>query len=85
LKELDELAPVLRVLMNAKLDVLAERLVELLEVVLVLRNLEDHVHALLDDVLPNGLQDFVLLWQGLTRNAERKFLGVDNACNKIRH
>jgi len=69
--------------MNAKLDVLAERLVELLEVVLVLRNLEDHVHALLDDALANGLQDFVLL-QGLTRNVERKFLGVDNAATKIR-
>ena len=38
-QEFGKLATVLSVLMNPELDVLAERLVELLEVILVFRNL----------------------------------------------
>ena len=42
-------------------DVLAEHLVELGEVVLVLGNLSEEVHALLDDILADNLEDLVLL------------------------
>lgn len=50
-EELGELGSVLGVFVNTKLEVLSESLVELGEVVLVLGDLGEHVHALLDDVL----------------------------------
>jgi len=40
--------------MDTKLQVLAERLIELVEVVLVLRNLGEEVHALLNNVLADN-------------------------------
>ena len=76
-EELGELRAVLGVLVDTELDVLAEGLVELGEVVLVLGNLSEHVHALLDDVLADDLEDLVLL-EGLTRDVERQVLGVDD-------
>ncbi len=42
---------VLRVLVDAELDVLAKRVGELLEAFLVLADLSDDIHAPLDDVL----------------------------------
>ena len=68
--------------MDTELDVLAEGLVELVEVVLVLSDLGEEVHALLNDVLADDLQDLVLL-QGLTRDVEGKVLGVDNTCRVL--
>jgi hypothetical protein len=72
-QELSELAAVLGVLMNAKFQVLAERLVELLEVILVLRDLAEEDHALLNDVLADDLQHFVLL-ERLTGDIEGEIL-----------
>jgi hypothetical protein len=46
---------------NAEFQALAERLIELGEVVLVLGDLGEEVHAFLDDVFANDLEDFVLL------------------------
>ena len=68
--------------MDTELNVLAERLVELVEVVLVLRNLAEEVHALLDKVLADDLEDLVLL-ERLTRNVERKILGVDDTLDEV--
>ena len=47
--------------MNLQLDVLAESFVELVEIVLVLRNLLEQVEALLDDILADDLENLVLL------------------------
>jgi hypothetical protein len=76
-KELGELRAVVGVFVDTELDVLAKGLVELLEVVLVLGNLAKQVHALLDDILADDLEDLVLL-EGLTRNVQRKILGVND-------
>ena len=68
--------------MDGELDVLAERLPELGEVVLVLGDLGEDVHALLDDVLADDLQDLVLL-ERLTRDVERQVLGVDDTLDEV--
>jgi len=81
-EEFGELAAVLRVLVNTKLDVLAESLVELLEVILVLRELGEKVHTLLDDVLSDDLEDLVLL-EGLTGDVEREVLGVNDTLDEV--
>ena len=81
-EEFGELGAVLRVLVDAKLDVLPERLPELAEVVLVLSDLAEKVKALLDDVLADDLEDLVLL-QGLTRDVERKVFRVDDTLDKV--
>ena len=81
-EELSELAAVLGILVDTELQVLRERLVELLEVVLVLSDLREQVHALLDDVLADDLENLVLL-EGLTRDVERKILGVDDTLDEV--
>ena len=81
-EELSELATVLSILVDTELDVLAEGLVELGEVVLVLGNLSEHVHALLDDVLANNLENLVLL-ESLTRDVEREILRVDDTLDEV--
>jgi hypothetical protein len=59
--ELCELAAVLGILVDAEFQALAEHLIELGEVVLVLGDLVEEVHAFLDDVFANDHEDFVLL------------------------
>jgi len=81
-QELGELATVLRIFVDTELDILAEGLVELAEVVLVFSNLAEYVHALLDNVLADDLEDLVLL-KGFTRNVERKVLGVDDTLDEV--
>ena len=68
--------------MNTKFQVLAKGFIELIKVVLVLRNLAEKVHTLLDDVLADDLEDLVLL-QSLTRNVEREIFGVDDALDEV--
>ena len=68
--------------MNTELNVLAKGLVELLEVVLVLSNLREHIHTLLDDVLADDLEDLVLL-KGFTRDVEWQVLRVDDTLDKV--
>jgi hypothetical protein len=55
---------------NPELQVLSERFIELVKVIFVLGDFREQIHALLDDVLPNNLKNFVLL-QRLTRDVER--------------
>jgi hypothetical protein len=81
-QELGELAAVLSIFVDTELHVLAEGLVELSEVVLVLSNLTEHIHGLLDEVLADDLEDLVLL-QGLTRDVERKIFRVDNTLDEV--
>ena len=81
-KELSKLAAVLGVLVDTKLNILAERLVELVEVVLVLCDLGEKVHALLDEVLADDLEDLVLL-KRLTGDVERQILGVDDTLDEV--
>mmetsp|Transcript_30206 Transcript_30206/g.85326 ORF Transcript_30206/g.85326 Transcript_30206/m.85326 type:complete len:434 (+) Transcript_30206:932-2233(+) len=69
--------------MDAQLQVLAECLVELVEVILVLRNLIEQLQALLHNVLLDHLQNLVLL-QHLTRNVEGQVLAVHNALHKAK-
>jgi len=75
-------AAVLGVLMDTKLNVLAESLVELVEILLVFHDLADEVERLLDKVLADDLEDLVLL-QGFSRDVERKILRVDNTLDEV--
>jgi hypothetical protein len=81
-QELGELAAVLGILVNTEFQVLAEHFVKLLEVVLVLGNLAEEIHALLDNVLADNFEDLVLL-EGSTGDVEREILGVDDALNEV--
>lgn len=81
-EELSELTAVLGILVDTELQVLAERLVELLKVVLVLCDLAEEVHALLDDVLADDLEDLVLL-ECLTRDVKREILRVDDTLDEV--
>ena len=81
-EELRKLATVLSIFVNAELDVLAERLVELGEVVFVFGNLADKIHGLLHKVLADDLEDFVLL-ERLTGDVKRKIFGVDDTLDEI--
>lgn len=68
--------------MDTELDVLAEGLVELAEVVLVLSNFSDEVEGLLDNVFADNLEDLVLL-ECLTRDVEREVFRVDNTLDEV--
>ena len=68
--------------MDTELDVLRKGLVELGKVVLVLGNLRDDVHRLLDQVLADDLEDLVLL-EGLTRNVEGQIFRIDDTLDKV--
>ena len=81
-EELGELGAVLRVLVDAELEVLAERLVELGKVLLVLGDVRDHLERLLDEVLADDLEDLVLL-ERLARDVEREVLRVDDALDEV--
>lgn len=54
-EELSEFTAVLRILVDTELKVLSEGFIELLEVVLILRDLLEEVKALLDYVLADNL------------------------------
>jgi hypothetical protein len=73
---------VVRVLVDAELEVLAKGFVELLEIVLVLGDLSDKFKALLHKVLADDLKNLVLL-QSLTRDVERQVLGVDDTLDEV--
>lgn len=73
-----ELAAVLRIFVNTKLEVLAEGLVELVEVDLVFRY---KIESLLDEVLANDLKNLVLL-QGFARYVKGK-IGVDYTVDEV--
>jgi hypothetical protein len=81
-EELGKFAAVLSVLMNTKLQVLAERFVELFEVVLVLSDLGEKIHGLLDDVFADNLKDLVLL-QSFTGDVEGEILRVDDTLDEV--
>ena len=68
--------------MDSQLEVLAEALVELVVVILVLGDLREHVKALLDNVLLDDLEDFVLL-EGLSGDVEGEILGVDDTLDEV--
>merc|ERR1719370_1104445 len=77
-----QLLTIRRVLMNAKLQVLAELFIELLKVVLVLSHLLDQLHHLLHQVLPDHLEDLVLL-EHFSRNIKGQILAVNDALDEV--
>lgn len=79
---LGKLGAVVRVLVDAELEVLAKVLVELLEIVLVLGDLTEKFHALLHEVLANDFENLVLL-QGLTGDVEGQVLGVHDTLDEV--
>jgi hypothetical protein len=81
-QEFSKFAAVLSILMDTKLDVFAEGLIELLEVVFVFSDLREQIHALLDDMLADDFEDLVLL-KGLTRNVERQVFRIDNTLDEV--
>lgn len=68
--------------MDTELQVLAEGLVKFGEVVLVLGDLAEHVHAFLDNVLTNDLENLVLL-ESLTGDVKREILRVDDTLDEV--
>ena len=68
-EEIGNLGSVGRVLVDSKLQVLRELFIELLVVFLVLLDLSKHLKALLNDVLLDDFQDFVLL-EGFSGNVQ---------------
>ena len=81
-QEAGQLLPVGRVFVDAKLQVLAELLIELLEVVLVLADLLQQLHHLLDPVLPYDLEDLVLL-EHLPGDVKGHVLAVHDALDEV--
>ena len=81
-KELGKFAAVLSIFVDTEFDVLAERLVELVEIVLILGDLAEEIHALLYDVLTDDFEDLVLL-QGFTGDIEGKILRVDDTTDEV--
>jgi hypothetical protein len=81
-QEFSKFAAVLGVLMNTELDVFAEGLIKLLEVVFVFSDLREQIHALLDDVLADDFEDLVLL-KCLTRDVERQVFRIDDTLDKV--
>jgi hypothetical protein len=81
-QEFSKFAAVLGILMNTELDVFAEGLIELLEVVFVFSDLREQIHALLDDVLADDFEDLVLL-KCLTRDVERQVFRIDDTLDKV--
>ncbi|CAH0377059.1 unnamed protein product, partial [Pelagomonas calceolata] len=80
-QQLGDLRAVRRVLVDAELQILVEGLVELLVLVLVLRDLVEELDGLLDQILLDDLEDLVLL-QRLARDVEREVLGINNTLDK---
>ena len=80
-EELGEGLAVLGVLVDTKLDVLAEGGVELVELLTVLGDFVEQLKGLLDDVLADDLHDLVLL-ESLTGQVEREILRVDNTLDE---
>mmetsp|Transcript_4437 Transcript_4437/g.7251 ORF Transcript_4437/g.7251 Transcript_4437/m.7251 type:complete len:256 (-) Transcript_4437:1060-1827(-) len=80
-QELGQLGAVLAVLVDAKLDVLAELLVELAVLLRVFAELADEVDGLLDQVLLDDAQDLVLL-QGLARDVQGQILRVHHTLHE---
>jgi len=78
-----ELAAVLCILMDTKLNVLAKGLPELVVIVFVLSDLTDEVKRLLDKVLANDLQNLILL-ESLTGNVEWKILRINDTLDKVK-
>jgi hypothetical protein len=81
-KEFGQLAGVLCVFVNTELEILTKRLVELGEVVLVLRNLTEKSQAFLDDVLAYNFEDLILL-ECLARDVEKEILRVDDTLDEV--
>merc|ERR1711988_1599313 len=78
-----ELLPVGGVLVDAKLQILAELLVELLEIVLVLGQLLDQLQNLLNQILSDDLEDLVLL-EHFSGDVEGEILRVNNTLGKVK-
>merc|ERR1712137_876545 len=80
-QKLGKLGTVLAVLVDAELDVLAELLVELIEVLGVLGNLVEALQSLLDEVLLDNLEDLATL-QHFTGDVEREVLGIHDSLHE---
>jgi len=81
-QELGKFAAILSVLVDTKLDILAKGLIELLGVVFVLSDLHKQIHALLDDVLADDFEDFVLL-KSLARDVKWQVLRIDDTLDEV--
>ena len=82
-EEVGNLLPVLRVLMDAQLEVLGKGFIELGIVVLVFSDFGKHFEALFHNIFLDNLEDLVLL-ESLTGNVEGKILRVHNTLDKVK-
>ena len=68
--------------MDAGLQVLSESLIKFGEAILALGNLAEHIHALLDDVLMNDLEDLVFL-ESLMSDVKWEILRINNTLDEV--
>ncbi len=80
-EELGKSRSVLGVLVDTKLNVLAEGSVELVKLLFVLGDLTEELENLLNNVFLDNLHNLVLL-KGLTGQVKRKILGIDNTLDE---
>merc|ERR1712137_298720 len=80
--ELSDLGAVRGVFVHAKLEALAELLVELFIIILLFGNFGEHLEAFLDEILFDHAENLILL-QGFTGDVEWQILGVNDALNKV--
>jgi hypothetical protein len=81
-QEFSQLGSVLLIFMDTELEVLAESFVELVEVVLVLGDLGEHVKNLLDQVLADDFEDLVLL-KSFSGNVEGEIFRINDTFDKV--
>ena len=81
-EESGELLPVLGVLVDSELQVLSELLVQFGELLLVLADLVQKLHALLNDVLADDLEDLGLL-EGLPGDVKWEIFAVYNTPDEV--
>jgi hypothetical protein len=81
-QKLGKFAPVLGIFVDSELQVLTERLVELLEIILVLRNFGEEIETLLDDVLADDLENLILL-ESFAGDVQREILRVHDTFDEV--
>ncbi|KAJ0471247.1 hypothetical protein HanIR_Chr14g0727621 [Helianthus annuus] len=80
-KQIGQLGSVLAVFMDTQFQILGKGFIEFVVIILVLSNLIEHLNAFLHKILPDNLENLVLL-KHFTRDVEWQVIGVHNTLYK---
>ncbi|KAJ0816041.1 hypothetical protein HanPI659440_Chr00c21g0734811 [Helianthus annuus] len=80
-EQISQLGPVLAVFMNTQLQILGEGFIEFVVIILVLSNLIKHLNAFLHKILPDNLENLVLL-KHFTRDVEWQVIRVHHTLHE---